>query len=113
MASFVYLLHFDRPYPGGQKPQHYLGVCADLPKRLSEHQAGSSKSRLTRACYEKGISVSLVRLWKRPYPKSAFDFERKVKARKESYRYLCPHCSPTISPAVKSIQLARAAAEVR
>lgn len=94
MTAFVYLLHFDRPYPGGRRPQHYLGVCADLEARMRDHQNGSSKSRLTRACHEKGIVVALARLWKKPYPKAAFDFERKVKARKRSYRHLCPVCSP-------------------
>lgn len=63
-----------------------------MEKRIAEHQAGSSKSRLTKACHEKGISVALVRRWKLRYPKAAFDRERKEKARKRSYRHLCPTC---------------------
>lgn len=92
MTAFVYLLHFDRKYPGGQNPQHYLGVTADMDKRMAEHQAGSSKSRLTRACKLKGIGIALARVWKKPYPKAAFDFERAIKARKVSYAALCPTC---------------------
>lgn len=92
MTAFVYLLHFERPYPGGRKPQHYLGVAADLETRVREHQAGSSKSRLTRACHLLGIAVQLVRSWKHPYPKAAFDRERRIKTAKQSYRRLCPIC---------------------
>lgn len=92
MTAFVYLLHFDRRYPGGQNPQHYLGVCRDIDHRVREHQSGSSKSRLTRACKEKGIGVKLARVWKKAYPKAAFDFERALKKRKTSYAALCPDC---------------------
>lgn len=45
----VYLLHFARRYPRGRQPQHYIGVAADLDRRMGEHRAGSAKSRLTRA----------------------------------------------------------------
>lgn len=93
MTAFVYLLHFERPYPNGRHPQHYLGVAADLDRRLAEHRAGSSKSRLTRACHLLGISVQLVRSWKLPYPKAAFDKERSIKRRKRNYRHLCPECA--------------------
>lgn len=92
MSAFVYLLHFERPYPGGRRPQHYLGVCRDLEVRVAEHKAGSSKSRLTRACLEKGIGVALVRSWKAPYPKAAFDRERTIKRRKRAYAAICPVC---------------------
>lgn len=90
--AFVYLLHFDTPYPGGRFPQHYLGVARDVEHRFKEHCKGSTKSRLTRACVEKGITFVLARVWKKPYPKAAFDFERMVKARKKNYSALCPHC---------------------
>ena len=90
--SYVYLLHFDRPYPGGRHPQHYLGVARNVEARLREHTAGSSKSRLTRACKEKGIPVALARQWGFGRPGRAFDFERKVKAKKRSYARICPYC---------------------
>lgn len=95
MTVFVYLLHFEQPYPNGRHPQHYLGVARDVEERLGEHQSGSSKSRLTRACRERGIEVELARSWKFPYPKKAFDFERKIKQRKRSYSHLCPTCKET------------------
>lgn len=98
MTAFVYLLHFDRHYPGGQSPRHYLGVARDVDDRLREHQNGSSKSRLTRACKEKGIEVEVVRTWTFPYPKAAFDFERAVKAKKASYSCLCPLCKDAKHP---------------
>lgn len=92
MTAFVYLLHFAEPYPNGKQPQHYLGVAQDVEQRLREHQAGSSKSRLTRACKVQGIAVHLARSWKFPYPKAAFDRERKIKAAKKNYSRLCPCC---------------------
>lgn len=92
----MYLLHFSSRYPGGQKPQHYLGVAVSADARFIEHKAGSSKSRLTRACKERGIDVDLVRTWNFPYPKAAFDRERAEKRRKEGYARLCPICTPKL-----------------
>jgi hypothetical protein len=54
MTAYVYLLHFEKPYPNGRHPQHYLGVAQDVEDRILEHRAGSSKSRLTRACVALG-----------------------------------------------------------
>lgn len=93
--AFVYLLHFDRPYPGGQWPQHYLGVCRDIRERLAAHQAGSSKSCLTRAVRQAGIGIELAAQWEYPEPKDAFDRERVIKAQKRNYRHLCPVCKAT------------------
>lgn len=90
--SSVYLLHFSRPYPGGRRPQHYLGVALDVAARLLEHKAGSSKSRLTQACKLKRIAVELVRQWKFDSAHEAFNFERRLKRRKKSYKTLCPYC---------------------
>lgn len=88
--AYVYLLHFD--HPGGRHPQHYLGVARDVDQRFAEHCRGSSKSRLTRACHEKGIGVRLVWSKKFRYAKAAFDYERAVKQRKKSYACMCPAC---------------------
>lgn len=90
--AFVYLLHFSERYPNGKRPQHYLGVARDLDQRLREHQTGSSKSRLTRACVQRGITVHMVRHWKFRYPKAAFDHERKLKRRGGGYARICPTC---------------------
>lgn len=92
MTAYVYLLHFDTPYPAGKHPQHYLGVARDAEARLLEHQRGSSKSRLTRACHQRNIGVTMVKVWKFKYPKAAFDKEREIKARKKSYACMCPKC---------------------
>lgn len=94
--AYVYLLHFASRYPGGRHPQHYLGVAQNAESRFNEHLAGSSKSRLTRACKERGIAVELVRTWTFPYPKAAFDREREIKRRKENYSRLCPVCTPAL-----------------
>lgn len=103
MSAFVYLLHFDQPYPGGQLPRHYLGVARDVESRMTEHRNGSSKSRLTRACRERGIEVELVRQWSLPYPKAAFDFERRLKQQKHSYSRLCPLCKDAKNPLAKLV----------
>src|ERR1043166_3514724 len=92
MTCYVYLLHFSERYPNGRQPQHYLGVARDLEHRFREHQAGSTKSRLTRACVGLGITVHLVTQWKFRYPKAAFDHERKLKRKKRSYAHICPTC---------------------
>ncbi len=92
--AVVYLLHFSRPYPGGQNPQHYLGVsrAETFDDRMEEHSSGSSKSKLTRACHEKGIVVQCVKFWEFATPREAFDHERAVKAKKASYARMCPLC---------------------
>lgn len=95
--AFVYLLHFSTPYPGGKRPQHYLGVAVNAEDRFAEHLAGSSKSRLTRACKEKGVELQLVRTWTHPYPKEAFDRERAIKAQKKNYARLCPLCTASMA----------------
>lgn len=110
--SHLYLLHFDRRYPGGQNPQHYLGVAQDAVSRLAEHRAGNSKGRLTRACAEKGIGVDLVRVWHFPYPKAAFDREKEIKAKKKNYAALCPLCNPGAGRFIRravALQFARGA----
>lgn len=91
--TYVYLLHFDQPYPNGRKPQHYLGVASDLETRMAEHRRGSAKSRLTRAFALAGIAFTIVRTWRFEEAKDAFDHERKLKARKKSYACFCETCS--------------------
>lgn len=95
--THLYLLHFDRRYPGGRNPQHYLGVAHDAAARLAEHRAGNSKGRLTRACAQRGIPVELVRVWRFPYPKAAFDREREIKRQKKNYSRLCPICTTSMA----------------
>lgn len=87
----VYLLHFHKPYPGGKRPQHYMGVAANLRDRIREHASGSSKGRLSRAFHEKGIGFFLDRVWRTSNPQAAFDKERALKASKNLRRY-CRTC---------------------
>lgn len=90
--SFVYLLHFDEPYPAGARPQHYLGVARDLDERIRAHMNGYSRSRLTAACFQRGILMHLAKSWEFMLPEEAFQFERETKAKKKSYSRLCPLC---------------------
>lgn len=91
----VYLLHFNEPYPNGHRPQHYLGVAANLDERVAEHRSGSSKGRLTKALHEKGIGFIVARTWERKSSFGAFDLERRLK-RSRRHRKLCPECNPTL-----------------
>jgi predicted GIY-YIG superfamily endonuclease len=81
----VYLLHFDRPYPRGKRPRHYLGWAVDLDERLQEHRRGE-KSRLMLACAQEGIGFRVVRTWP-----GGYEMERRLKRRKAPFR-LCPEC---------------------
>jgi predicted GIY-YIG superfamily endonuclease len=81
----VYLLHFDRPYPRGKRPRHYLGWAVDLEERLQEHRRGE-KSRLMLACAQEGIGFRVVRTWA-----GGREMERRLKRRKAPFR-LCPEC---------------------
>lgn len=87
----VYLLHFDRPYPRGKHPQHYLGVAADFDQRMREHRSGSSKGRLTRALYHAGIGFTVVRTWEFKVAYAAFNKERELKKQRNHARF-CPTC---------------------
>jgi len=93
--AWVYLLHFDEPYPGGHRPQHYIGVAADLLHRLEEHRRGESKCRLTSALREHGIGFTLVRTWPCPTSDAAFERERALK-RRHRHSALCPRCNGNV-----------------
>jgi predicted GIY-YIG superfamily endonuclease len=92
MTAFVYLLHFDRPHPNGRNPRHYLGVTQNVDDRVAEHSEGSSKSCLTRDFFLRGIGFVVAKTWKHPYPKAAFDRERRIKRQKKNYSHICPIC---------------------
>lgn len=95
MTAIVYLLHFTQRYPTGHRPQHYLGVAADLPKRLREHRAGNpgKGGALPRAMAQAGISFELVASWEFKEPWQAFAHERALK-RAHHHARLCPRCNP-------------------
>lgn len=88
IVDTVYLLHFDEPYPGGKRPQHYLGhaTAGRFALRLAEHRNGSNKARLTQVFAELGIGFVIARTWAGDY-----DLERALK-RRHRPAALCPIC---------------------
>lgn len=82
----VYLLHFDRAYPNGSKPQHYIGYAHDIPTRLAEHRARKG-ARLLQVLADHGIGWTLVRTW----PDGDRSVERRLKNWKKGAA-LCPVC---------------------
>lgn len=93
MTAHVYLLHFDRPYPAGRRPRHYLGVAADLDRRVADHRRGNpgKGGSLTRALKAAGIEFKLARSWAFETADEAFEFERKLKRRRRHSAH-CPDC---------------------
>lgn len=84
--SGVYLLHFDKPYPNGRKPQHYMGWAQNLRRRVAEHSSGSG-SCLMQACKQQGVTFTVAALW---IGETRTD-ERRRKNRKR-LRDFCPIC---------------------
>lgn len=86
----VYLLHFDRPLEGGQKPQHYLGFTdKTAEERLADHLAGRNRpARIVVAAVEAGRQVRLARVWPDGTPQQ----ESSLKKKKKGFRHLCPEC---------------------
>jgi len=84
-VGLVYLLHFERPYPAGRCPQHYLGWTTDLETRLQEHRARRG-GRLVAVVLEFGIDFNCARTWT-----GRRSLERKLK-RRHGCRDLCPIC---------------------
>ncbi len=96
----VYLLHFDRPLDGGQRPRHYIGWALDVDERVAKHLAGDG-SRLVRAVVAAGIGVTVARVWTDTTPV----FERALK----SHNFgpmdggLCPLCAGVALEALPSL----------
>lgn len=84
--GFVYMYHFDRPYPAGRRPQHYVGFARNVQKRELRHLAGNG-SRLLQVVAEKGINWRLAKVWV-----GDRYFERKLK-REAHYHRHCPFCN--------------------
>lgn len=84
----VYLIHFHSKV--SDRAQHYLGITKNLPQRIAEHRAGRG-ARLLEVCKERGIDISVVRIWRNRY----WPFERALKAKKHASR-MCPICNPKL-----------------
>lgn len=91
----VYLLHFDRPLDGGQRPQHYLGWTPDDPEaRLADHLADRNRAaRIVVAAATYGIEVRIARTW----PEGDRLMESRLKRAKRGYRHLCPLCNQEVT----------------
>lgn len=87
----VYLLHFERPYPNGRRPRHYLGFAVNLDARLAEHRAGRG-ARLLAVVREVGIGWRVARVW----PDGDRPLERRLKNWKKARRF-CPACRPGLA----------------
>lgn len=81
----IYLLHADRPGPGGAR--HYIGWTRDLHGRLRAHRSGRGSS-LTAAWRYMQICWGLA--WSVPGSRAE---ERRLHRRHQAAR-LCPVCRP-------------------
>lgn len=84
----VYLLCFDREYPNGHKPRHYIGSTppSRLLERLVEHSSGRG-SRLLEVINQAGIGFQCVKVWENV----TREFEIRLKRRHKPYIF-CPRC---------------------
>ena len=84
--SYVYLLHFARPYPGSNM-QHYVGQTHDLEKRLRSHRLGKG-AKFTRIFYLAGIGFTLALSFLSLYPGKL-----EYQLRHPQAKILCPECN--------------------
>lgn len=84
-AGTVYLLHFERPYPAGRKPQHYIGWTVDLAARVTEHRQGRG-GKLVDVMRLAGIGFEVARTWP-----GGRELERRLK-RWHKIKDACPLC---------------------
>lgn len=85
LIDVVYLLHFDSPVNDHRPARHYLGTARDLHERLRQHRTGRG-AKITAACADRGIGMSLARVWR-----GGRTLERRLKNRKNAPK-LCPIC---------------------
>lgn len=85
MSGTVYLLHFDRPYPAGRKPQHYIGYTTDLATRVSRHRKGYG-GKLVNVMRLAGIGFEVARTWA-----GGPELERRLKGW-HKIKDACPLC---------------------
>jgi hypothetical protein len=88
----LYLLHWDPPLEGGQRPRHYLG-WTDRPveERLADHLADRNRAaRVVVAAVAAGREIVIAKTW---------DGDRTEESRlkrqwKKGWTRLCPICTP-------------------
>ena len=82
-AGTVYLIHFEARH---KHAGHYLGFATDLSQRMAQHRGGNG-ARLMEVIASAGIGWKVVRTWVGDRA-----FERRLKRRKNTPRWLCPVC---------------------
>jgi hypothetical protein len=92
----VYLLHFDKPLEGSNRPQHYLGWTAKLRERMEYHAAYGGACIIRNGFRPRGIGFSLARTW----PGAGRGVERWIKLHYRNLRILCPMCCPSTTRAL-------------
>lgn len=87
--GYLYLLHFDEPLVGGQRPQHYLGWTNNgVRERVRQHVSnGHRAARIVVAAVQAGRTVQLACYW----PGTRND-ESVLKKRKHGFKAMCPLC---------------------
>lgn len=81
----VYILHLSPPL---KHARHYIGFSDSVKKRFAHHLAGTG-SRFTQACVERGIILTLARV----FPKGTRQDERRMKTSSRSRLVeKCPVC---------------------
>lgn len=87
----VYLLHYDEPL-APSRTQHYMGMAADIDKRIGKHKRGTSGAALPMAFHGRGIGFVVTRTWKTKTLKEAYELEYKMhKHRKHGKK--CEVCN--------------------
>ncbi len=85
-----YLLHFYKPTTGESAKlahaAHYMGMSDSVSERLAQHGT-SHGAKLTYAARRAGLSWVVAKTWA-----GGRKFEKKLKARKNVPRQLCPIC---------------------
>ena len=85
----LYLLHWEPPLIGGQRPQHYLGwTTKPVEQRVLEHlNDGPHAARIVVAAVEAGREIRLALTMP-----GTRDDESRLKKRKRGFAHMCPYC---------------------
>src|SRR5262245_8357298 len=85
----LYLLHWDPPLNGGQKPQHYLGWTNNgVRDRVREHLTnGTHAAKIVVAAVAAGREVQLACYWSGDRAE-----ESRLKKLKRGFKHMCPLC---------------------
>lgn len=88
--AYLYILHFDVPL---HHAAHYVGVTADLEKRLEKHRSGRG-AKILKAVQSLGGTWRLATVYEIAEIKDMYRVEKKVKDSHGGRPY-CTICGPT------------------